>query len=1368
MSSNESYLVDYKKNMENLRSQVEKLKLLATRRDLQRVENDQVPEWTQEAGKLLEECGKILDDRSRCFNGWCPNLISRYRLSKEAKKKIIDVNELLVRGNLKDTEINIEMKVLRALKDEQINIIGIRGIGGVGKTYLVNQVVKKAQTEKLFDGVIKVDLANLDLKMIGGEVDENLDMELWNGLKQGNKKILIILEDLWNGLNLDLGLPYRGCKIILTSPDSVFHKMGCQIIVDVPRLSFDKSMNLFKKEAGDTNWDSVEDLVKKDLVEECDRLPLAIITVARALKDKLSHIWRNALEELKISNSYHSHVYSCLKLSYDFLESEEAKSCFLLCCGFPENRDIKVDDLMKRGMEESVFKDFEKAATLVEELKDRGLLFDSDKQGCVEMHQTIRDIGLEIASAKWRSSESTKEQVMEALKDDKINIIGVYGMRGIGKTYLVEQIGKQAKEEKLYDKVVKVTVSRKQNLKKIQAELAKKLGMPLREESVEVRAVRLWDRLKQERKILIILDDLWDRLDLAQVGIPSQKGCQIIMTTQKKDVCGWMDCNKEIEVPILSEQESWNMFKEKAGDAVAKSHVLAWQVAKQCKGYPPAIVTVARLLNDNYRDGNFCDAALKDLIDGRKTCLELSCNKIRDEAKWCFLFCCLFPADSNIEVDVLTRYGMGERVFNDVNFQEASRRMHTLINTLKDLCLLYEGDVKGFVKVHDVVRDVGISIASRVEDGFLVKTGMELKVWPEKFDESKRLSLMETSIGTLPKRSKWPPLSTLLLQGSSGSGQIRNDLIEGMNDLVVLDVSDTGITSLPSSLPDLKNLRTLCLDRCKFLNDISLLGELVKLEVLSLRRSEINELPEEIKRLANLKVLDLTGTFGLQRIPQDVILKLSKLEELYMEDSFSKWEVTGSSGDGTTASFDEVASLTLLTTLCIGADNVKCLDVPVTWHKLEKFHICVGGQKFSPSTHERCISAKLMTYPVCNWIKLLFRSEEVHLKGCEGLDLKNVLFLNGGGFNSLKHLNLYDWSEMKHLVCTVEEAPQISFQMLQELELNKLKNLEKICHGPVPPGFFGKLRRLEIRSCGKLINIIPYDLLQGLQSLEELYVEYCKELEEVFNSEGEAGKSSVTSKPLSGLKEVKLQSLPKLSSIWKGFVPPTETLHKLKKLTVYQCESLRYLFSPVLAQNLQELEEVDICYCSKMEKMISNEEEDMKVYEEGLGLQQKQVAMSFPLHPTFRNLRKLSIDNCLSLKNLLSSSLAQGFQQLEELHVRFCDEMEEIISANEEGKVRVGILPRLTILHLWVHPKLTSFCYQHNIKGKRGSHVFLDWPALEWIQVFGCPNLKRLPLGSKSAPKLQKIQGETTWFQELEWEDESIKLRFQSLFVPFL
>ncbi|GAY35994.1 hypothetical protein CUMW_283440, partial [Citrus unshiu] len=109
----------------------------------------------------------------------------------------------------------------------------------------------------------------------------------------------------------------------------------------------------------------------------------------------------------------------------------------------------------------------------------------------------------------FESRKSTLKEILDAFSNRNFNMIGVYGMGGIGKTTLVKEVGRQAKENNLFEKVISSRVSQTPQIKEIQGEIAEKIGLELAEQSQEtVRAGRLLERLKKETKILIILDDI--------------------------------------------------------------------------------------------------------------------------------------------------------------------------------------------------------------------------------------------------------------------------------------------------------------------------------------------------------------------------------------------------------------------------------------------------------------------------------------------------------------------------------------------------------------------------------------------------------------------------------------------------------------------------------------------------------------------------------------------------------------------------------------------------------------------------------------------------------------------------------------------
>ncbi|TKY46831.1 Disease resistance protein [Spatholobus suberectus] len=102
-------------------------------------------------------------------------------------------------------------------------------------------------------------------------------------------------------------------------------------------------------------------------------------------------------------------------------------------------------------------------------------------------------------------------------------------------------------------------VSQDVKVRDIQGQIADHLTFPLMEETELGRALWLSHRLMTE-KILIILDGVWERLDLEAVGIPlheNGKRCCILLATRNQEVCTLMNCQSTIELSMLNEDEGW-------------------------------------------------------------------------------------------------------------------------------------------------------------------------------------------------------------------------------------------------------------------------------------------------------------------------------------------------------------------------------------------------------------------------------------------------------------------------------------------------------------------------------------------------------------------------------------------------------------------------------------------------------------------------------------------------------------------------------------------------------------------------------------------------------------------------------------------
>ncbi|KAK2453999.1 putative disease resistance protein [Trifolium repens] len=332
----------------------------------------------------------------------------------------------------------------------------------------------------------------------------------------------------------------------------------------------------------------------------------------------------------------------------------------------------------------------------------------------------------------YETRESLKDDILTALADLNSCNIGVYGLGGVGKTTLVEEVALTARRQKLFDKVVITHVSKNPDLKIIQGEIADLLGLRFEEETILGRAHRLRQRIKMEKSILVILDDIWTMLDLERVGIPfgnEHNGCKLLMTSRNQDVLLQMDVPKDFafKLELMSEYETWNLFQFMAGDVVKDNNLknVVIQVAKRCEGLPLRVVTIARAMR-NKRDVQFWKDALRKLqssdhldISARTySALELSYNSLEsDEMRDSFL---LFALMQGNDVEYFLKVAMGLEILKHVNtMDEARNKFYSIIRSLEATCLLHEVEVGGVIQMHDFVRDFAISIARRDKHVFL-------------------------------------------------------------------------------------------------------------------------------------------------------------------------------------------------------------------------------------------------------------------------------------------------------------------------------------------------------------------------------------------------------------------------------------------------------------------------------------------------------------------------------------------------------------------------------------------------------------------------------------------------------------------------
>ncbi|KAK8514609.1 hypothetical protein V6N12_057508 [Hibiscus sabdariffa] len=971
------------------------------------------------------------------------------------------------------------------------------------------------------------------------------------------------------------------------------------------------------------------------------------------------------------------------------------------------------------------------------------------------------------------------DKVMAALKDDTISIIGVYGMGGVGKTTLVKEAAKQANEKQLFDEVVLISIKQKPNMVNVQEEIAEKLGMAMSEKNVDARAARLRGRLN-EKRILIVLDDIWEPLELEALGIScgdKQKGCKMLMTSRRLDVLESLNSQPNISIGTLKEDEAWNLFKKMAGLAEESDfQSTAVEVAKRCAGLPIAIATIAKALKPKKNLFEWKNALrqlsqpsernFKGIPKDAYSAIELSYAFLdAEELRPIFLLCSVMGHDADPE-DLL-RYAIGLGFIHDLNTIEASRdRVLTLLSDLKASCLLLEGSRPNCFDMHDVVRDVAQSIASRDLHWL---TSLKEGTDEEKMKESQLISLQNTEVSELLSRElDCSKLNYFSIAPEGSSLKIPNNFFTGTQRLKVLEFNKTTFRSLPSSIRFLKSLCTLSLRNCR-LKDIAILGELGNLEILDLRRSRMKMLPNEIGRLTKLKLLDLSDCSRLRVISPNVLSKLSELEELYLYGSFDKWEVERIENPRSNSSLAELQHLSLLITLEVHIPDVEAIPKDnLFFGRMERYKISIGDGKWGSSDDRRMGTSRMLKLQVNKSIHLVDEIKHL-LEKTQSLclermgDVEELQMLerpNVQSFQQLRfikvnncnmintlfsisiakrlcQLEILEVSNCKNITKLLEENEEIGesdilkFNKLRILKLIQLERLSNLWYSKdtsqYSVGLFDKkiscpvLEELKVNKCPKLKYVFTSSMVKFFVHLKKLQVFYCDEMDGVIEGTLAATEGEISSiiRLFPKLYSLELKQLSKLRKICCG-INPME-FPSLRHLKILGCHALNtftsddgksrvmpphYLFDEKVI--LPALEKLDIRGMDNLERLWAD-----------------QLAQH-----SFSKLTFIFLNCCPKLLNVLTWSMLTRLVQLKHMVIHNCENIKEIIQGgDDDDEISFPQLNRLELVSL---PELESFC-------SSDKYTF-RFPSLKFLVVEDCPKMKMFSQGQLNTPMLRKVR----------------------------
>ncbi|CAH1419633.1 unnamed protein product [Lactuca virosa] len=776
-------------------------------------------------------------------------------------------------------------------------------------------------------------------------------------------------------------------------------------------------------------------------------------------------------------------------------------------------------------------------------------------------------------------------EIIEAIKDESIQMVGIYGSGGVGKTTLANEVAAEVKNQ--FADIVFITVSQTVDVEKIK-------------KNVEVASKRI---MINKEKVLIILDDIWGKLVLSDVGIPcgnDHMNCKILLTSRNRNVCEGMNVDRNICVNALKKEEAWVLFKRIVGDEKLANNSslekVAKEVTEECGGLPLIIQAVGNALKNKKID--IWEAALDRLrkhapleiapeIRKAFTHLKLSYDLLESkEAKSCFLLSSLFKEDDIIYTLRLVEYGVGLRIFDNLDsINDAKKRVEMAVDTLTSSGLLLSVGNKGDkVKMHDVVREVALLITSFSEgeekEKFLVEAGKDLTEWQPRnktLESYTKISLIDNRIGKLPDHQLHFPLLDTFLIRNNGLSIIPDEFFGGMKEVKVLDISGNNITSLPQSLKLLTKLISLDLSGNGSLNDISIVGELKDLEILQVRATRIEVIPEEIGQLTNLRLLDARHCPYLSHVTPGVISKLTWLEELYFGTFINDKNAVSRFG------LMEISKLKSFRALHLWMVPDDCHIFPegTYFEKLKEFYFRFWNGKRSlfeiesKSYLKRRLHISESNFPFKMPIKKLFQvSDGIVLRRINDLDDIIPDLYGESTIDELKSIELEECDKVSCLVKRTDEDEDATqtfvapndlmlgqrkttkekyFSHVEKICLIGLDNLKLLFDCSFQYISLCNLQVIQIFGCPSLLMVFPLSVAQGLSNLRRISIRGCKSMMVVISGGDEQTTHNDIEFPR--LTHISLMDLPQLKSFDSG--DSTVRYPSLEFIKVRNCGTMK-------------------------------------------------------------------------------------------------------------------------------------------------------------------------------------------------------------------
>ncbi|KAD7476962.1 hypothetical protein E3N88_00098 [Mikania micrantha] len=1185
----------------------------------------------------------------------------------------------------RDRSFNKALKWLQQDNNES-QVIALCGMGGVGKTTMMEQLRTKAKNQQMFGYIVPVVIGrtpnmhsiqnDISIRLKGKGLEEMTKDERANSLCEKfkhileveKKRILVTLDDVWKKIELkDIGLTSplpNGLKLFLTSRESDIcrqiavsaHSHNSFKVVEVEVLTEEEAQHLFFKITNVSKEDNRYD-IGCQIVEKCSHLPLAINIIGTALQSQEMHVWNYKLQRLNKNNIDHD-LQEVIKISYEYRDKED-KEILLLCGLFPEDYDIRIEDLTRYAWGLNLFEGVstlggarDSTRTCVGNLINAHLLINSNKHGCVRMHDLVLYFVLNVVSKSdraWIINHGDVTQLAGREESCKKMSLTCMDMSEFPQDFKYPNLS--FLQLMNGESSLKFPYDFYENMKNLQVIAYYNMQYPLLPRSLHC-STNLKSLCLYKCKLMFDLSFVRDLVNLevlsfAHCGIhklPSAIGKLVKLKLLDLTGCENLSIDNGVFKNLKNLEELYMRASSYKNVRFTESNIkeLA-MLSKQLFALEVEFVEKENLFEffsfeklDKFKiaiGGYFPSYQLEKDPFVNKLKLVSDCNIDLHNCK----INKLFKKTEHLYLQVKDMIGLEDRhsfsCLKSLEVYECSNLKYLfpvcVANGLKKLetlriheCRVLEALIK-----NDGSEINGVVELPQLHQLYLDDLPNFTSIYPD--NSSSMCALFNSQV-------KFPKLEKLKIGfmeklkqiwgcefGSSEKEEVNN--FSMLREIEVYEC-DSLVNLFPSNpMRLLTHLERLVVKSCGSIKELFNIdqecnGHEVENNFSMLRKIEVWKCDSLVNLFPSNPMRLLTH---LERLH---VRSCSSIKELFnidlecigheVENNFSMLREIEVDGCDSLVNLFPSNPMRLLTHLerlhvrsCSSIKELFNIDLECNGHEGEN-----NISMLREIEVDGCDS--LVNLFPSNPMRLLTHLERLHVRSCSSIkELFNIdLECNGHeGENNISMLREIEVDGCDSLVNLFPSNPMRLLTHLERLHVRScssikaLFNIDLECNGHEVENNISMLREIEVEGCYSLVNLFPSNLMRLLTNLKSLELKFCgidmessgkEDLKVVFEVD-----LNNQQPLLPNLQSLDLCYMNDMSHVWKcnnwnkylSIIPPQRrysSFHNLTSITIYKCNRIKYLFSPLMVKLLSNLQSIYIQRCDEMKEVVSNRDDD--------------------------------------------------------------------------------------------------------------------------------------------------------------------------------